>query len=524
MKFPLPVGHALVIVALLAGPAAARETPATDKRPNILIAVADDWSQGHSGAEGCSWVKTPAFDRIVRSGLLFTRAYTPNAKCSPSRAAMLTGRNPWQLGAAANHNCVFPPEFVTYPEALGKGGYFVGMTAKGWSPGIALDAAGQPREMTGTPFNGNTLDPPAGGILPIDYAANFADFLKAAPADRPWCFWYGSGEPHRNYEAGSGQTKGGGKTSDIDRVPGFWPDNDTVRNDMLDYALEVAHFDLHLGRMLDRLAESGQLENTLVIVTSDNGMPFPGVKGQTNERANHIPLAASWPRGIRNPGRRVDALVSLIDLAPTFIELAGLLPADSRMASVTGRSLTDLFDANPSGPPRDQVLLGRERNDVGRPHDQGYPVRGIIRDRWLYLHNFEPDRWPAGNPETGYMDSDGSPTKTEVLKSRTKGHPRFWQTCFGKRSTDELYDIVSDPDCLDNLAPNTVSADLKQRLFKSLTEQGDPRMSDRGSTFDEFPYAVESLRNFHERYLRGERPATGWIRKSDYEPVLIKSN
>ena len=72
-------------------------------RPNILFAIADDWSGGHAGAYGCRWIKTPAFDRVAESGLLFTRAYTPNAKCSPSRASILTGRNPWQLKAAARH-------------------------------------------------------------------------------------------------------------------------------------------------------------------------------------------------------------------------------------------------------------------------------------------------------------------------------------------------------------------------------------------------------------------------------------
>lgn len=524
MKFFSPARSAAVIVGLLTGWACAQEVSVSEKRPNILIAVADDWSHCHSGAEACSWVRTPAFDRIAREGILFTRAYTPNAKCSPSRAAILTGRNPWQLGAAANHNCIFPPEFETFSEALGKVGYFVGMTAKGWSPGIALDAAGQPRKMAGTPFDKRTLKPPTSGIFPIDYAANFADFLEAAPADRPWCFWYGSGEPHRDYEAGSGQAKAGKKTTDIDRVPGCWPDNETVRGDMLDYALEVEYFDLHLGRMLDQLAKSGQLANTLVIVTSDNGMPFPGVKGQTYEQSNHIPLAVSWPRGIKKPGRKVDSLVSLIDLAPTFLELAGLKPIDCGMAPIAGRSLTDLFDANPTGAPRDQVLVGRERNDVGRPHDQGYPVRGIIRDRWLYLHNFELGRWPACNPETGYMDTDGSPTKTEVLKSRTTGNRRFWQTCFGKRGADELYDIIKDPDCLVNLAPNPVSIDLQQRLFKSLTAQSDPRIGGQGEIFDHFPYARESLRDYYERYLRGERPAAGWIRKSDYEPAPTESN
>ncbi len=499
-------------------------TASPERRPNILIAVADDWSYGHAGAYGCTWVKTPAFDRIARNGILFTRAYTPNAKCSPSRAALLTGRYPWQLGAAANHEPYFPPEFKTYPETLAAHGYFVGMTAKGWSPGIALDVAGSPRDLAGRPFNSHSAKPPTSGILPIDYAASFSDFLKEAPTGHPWCFWYGSGEPHRNYEAGSGAAKGGKKIQNIDRVPGYWPDNEVVRNDLLDYALEIEHFDHHLGRMLDLLAAKGLLENTLVIVTSDNGMPFPRAKGQAYESSNHIPLAASWPAGIKHPGRTGAAYVSLIDLAPTFLNLAGLKPEETGMALLAGRSLTDIFQADSKAPQRDRIILGRERNDVGRPQDQGYPVRGIIRDQRLYLHNFEPDRWPGGNPQTGYLDCDGSPTKTEILRSRSGGDKRIWELNFGKRPTQELYHIDTDSDCLDNLATHPESQklirDLKQQLFATLTAQGDPRMSDKGAMFDSYPYSRESLRNFHGRFMLGERPAAGWVLESDFETTF----
>jgi len=273
-------------------------------RPNILFAIADDWSFGHAGAYGCPWVKTPAFDRVADQGVLFSHAYTPNAKCAPSRACILTGRNSWQLEAAANHVPYFPPKFKTFMEALGEQGWFVGHTAKGWAPGVATNAAGKPRQMTGQAFNTRTAKPPATGIGPNDYAANFAEFLNAAPKDKPWCFWYGAIEPHRGYEYGSGVSKGGKRLADVERVPGCWPDNETVRNDMLDYAFEVEHFDRHLGRMLAELEKRGLLDNTLVVVTSDHGMPFPRVKGQAYEPSNHIPLAMMWRKGLKQPGRR----------------------------------------------------------------------------------------------------------------------------------------------------------------------------------------------------------------------------
>jgi hypothetical protein len=234
----------------------AEETARHPAKPNILFAIADDWSFGHAGAYGCKWVKTPAMDRVAREGILFTHAYTPNAKCTPSRSCIITGRNSWQLKAAADHWSIFPPEFKSFVEAMGERAYVTGMTGKGWGPGIAKDAAGQPRQMTGKPFDARKTAPPTNEMSRIDYAGNFADFLEAAPKDQPWFFWYGAHEPHRDYEYGSGVSKGGKKTSDIDRVPACWPDTEEVRNDMLDYALEVEHFDRHLERNAGRIEKT----------------------------------------------------------------------------------------------------------------------------------------------------------------------------------------------------------------------------------------------------------------------------
>ncbi|MHC4994952.1 MAG: sulfatase family protein, partial [Planctomycetota bacterium] len=392
-------------------------------RPNILFCIADDWSYPHAGAYGTGWVKTPAFDRVAREGLLFNNAYTPNAKCAPSRACILTGRNSWQLEEAANHIAAFPSKFKTYVEALKEHGYFVGFVAKGWRPGRpGKRSDGTYRKLTGQGFNRRQTPPPGEGMSPIDYAANFVDFLDAWDGDEsgdgPFCFWYGAIEPHRRYEYGSGVAKAGKKLSEIDRVFGFWPDNEVTRHDLLDYAFEVEHFDDHLGRMIAELERRGLLANTLIVVTADNGMPFPRVKGEAYELSNHMPMAVMWGDGIRRPGRVIDDYVSFIDLAPTFLEVAGLSVREVGMAPSPGVSLTDIFESGKSGrvnAARDHVLIGKERHSVGRPNDVGYPIRGIVKDGVMYLENFEPDRWPIGNPETGYLNSDGSPTKTEIL-------------------------------------------------------------------------------------------------------------
>lgn len=511
---------ALVLAALLITSFSSQAAPP----PNILFAIADDWG-AHAGAYGTPWIKTPAFDRVAKEGLLFNHAYTPNAKCAPSRACILTGRNSWQLKEAANHICYFPPEFKGWAEALAEHGWNVGHTTKGWGPGVANDATGKPRAMTGKPWNRRRTEAPTAEISNSDYAANFTDFLDAAPKDKPWCFWYGSLEPHRGYEFGSGVKLGGKKLSDIDRVPACWPDSDVVRNDMLDYAFEAEHFDRHLGRMLDELEKRGLLENTLVIVTADHGMPFPRSKGNANMLANHVPFAAMWKKGIAHPGRVIDDFISFVDLAPTFIELAGLQWSQTGMAASSARSLTEIFQSDKAGQviaARDHVLLGKERTDVGRPNDWGYPIRAIVTKDSAFIENFEPTRWPAGNPETGYMDCDAGATKTLILDAHRKNTADpFWQLCFGMRPATEFYDLKQDPDLVKNLSGDPRMAPLRAQLHRELTAQSDPRMEGKGSIFDQYEHSTKANVGFYEKFMRGEPVKAPWISPSDIEPKKI---
>jgi arylsulfatase A-like enzyme len=215
--------------------------------------------------------------------------------------------------------------------------------------------------------------------------------------------------------------------------------------------------------------------------------------------------------------------VSFIDLAPTFLDLAGAPPIESS----PGRSLRDVFNGGQSGrnnPARSHVLIGRERNDVGRPNDVGYPVRGIVQDGWIYLENSEPTRWPAGNPETGYLDTDGSPTKTFILQNhRTTPADLPWQMCFGFRPERELYRLDADPDCILNLATHIEHAarmeSLRSQLWSELKTQGDLRALGRGNEFEAFPSADKANAHFYERYLRGETLRAGWVDQGDFEKI-----
>lgn len=513
----------LALLTLL-GPSVDAQT----KPPNILFAIADDWG-AHAGAYGTKWVQTPSFDRIAREGILFRHAYTPMAKCAPSRAIVLTGRHLWQNEEAGNHMSYFPAKLKSWPEVLLEKGWHMGITGKGWGPGVANDAQGKPRQITGKPYNARKSPGPTSGIGNNDYAANFVDFLDAAPAEQPWCFWYGCQEPHRAYEFQSGVKKAGKQLSDIDRVPEYWPDEETVRHDMLDYALEVEHMDKHLGRMLAELEKRGQLDNTLIIVTSDHGMPFPRAKGYAYHDSNHVPMAIRWPGGMKHTGRTIDDFVDFTDLAPTILDMAGIAAKESGMQPITGKSLREIISSDKSGQvvaARDHVLIGKERTDVGRPKDQGYPIRGIVTASHMLLKNYEPTRWPAGNPETGYLDTDGSPTKTLIInRGRVNRDDKFWRWNLGIRPSLELFELSHDPDCVRNLADSLSQTNrlrqLEVRMEDELKSQGDPRMFGKGQLFDE--YAPTQGGGFYEKYLRGEKVNAGWVSPSDFEKEPIST-
>lgn len=483
---------------LVAGIPLASAQPA--RRPNILFVIADDWSYPHPNAEGHTWIKTPAFDRVAREGVRFTNCFTSNPKCSPSRATILTGRNSWQLKEAVNHYSIFPTEFPVYPSLLEKAGYFTGFTGKGWGPGD-FKSTGWEHNPAGRPFERFTLKPPYSGISNKDYTRNFEYFLGQKPKDAPFCFWLGGHEPHRGYEQGSGE-RAGRSPADV-KLPSYYPDNRIIRSDMLDYALEVEWFDRHLGQVLKKLEDLGELDNTFVVVTSDNGMPFPRAKGQIYDHSFHLPMAIRWGKQIPG-GRVVDDFINFRDFAPTFMELAGLKPAPT----MTGRSFLDVLRSGKSGvvdATRNVMLIGKERHDLGRPYDQGYPIRAIRTPEYLYIRNYEPDRWPVGNPETGYRNCDDGPSKGFLLSNFNE----FYRMSFGKRPAEELYALKKDPDAVNNVAPETdyakIKRDLRDRMETMLRAEGDPRALGNAAFFDTIEYTGPKSHSY-DNWLKNQKP------------------
>jgi arylsulfatase A-like enzyme len=427
-----------------------------DHRPNIVFMIADDWSYPHASVYGDKIVKTPNFDKVANEGVLFTNSFCAAPTCTASRGGVCTGQAIHRLDEGANLYGSLPGRFKTYPDILEAQGYTVGMSGKGWAPG-PLENAGRTRNPAGPEFK------------------NFKEFMAQAPKDKPFCFWFGSHFPHRDYEPGCG-AKSGMKPEDVE-VPPFLPDTPEIRNDILDYYWEVQQFDAQVGAVLGNLELSGRAENTIVVITSDNGMPFPRSKANLYDVGTHMPLAIRWPAKVRG-GRKVDDPVGHTDFAPTFLDAAGIKPP----SDMTGTSLLDLLQGDGN---RDAVFTERERHVNCRKGDLSYPARAVRTKDFLYIRNFRPDLWPAGDPEMWvavgpFGDIDTSPSKKLLLNRRDDSEIKpFFDLATAKRPAEELFDLKKDPWNLHNVADDPDYAGTTKKLAKKLkawmAKTDDPR-------------------------------------------------
>ncbi|WP_442484235.1 sulfatase family protein [Aeoliella sp. SH292] len=458
-------------------------TTAAD-RPNILFCLADDWGWPHAAAYADETAETPAFDRIASEGVLFQRAYVSSPSCTPSRNSILTGQQFYRLDEGANLHSSLDPRHPNFMFLLRDAGYQIGHWRKVWGPGDPL-ALGYKKHPCGPP-------------------KSFAKFFRERDKSKPFCFWFGTADPHRPYEKGAG-IKSGIDPAKI-RVPDFYPDTPEIRSDLADYYFEVARWDRDVAAAMQQLEEAGELENTLIVITGDHGMPFPRCKGNLYDWGSRVPLAMRWGARIE-PGQVVDDFVSLTDLAPTFLEAAGVAVPDE----MTGRSLLPMVtsETQSAEQDRDFVVYGRERHTPAQamPSMDGYPSRAIRTDRWLLIQNFEPDRWPTGvasgatHPIDKFADTDDGPTKQFFIEHQNDPQiAPFFELSFGKRPAVELYDCQADPDQVKNLASDPAHAatvaELRTKLMEYLEQTGDPRPEN--APFDEYPYRAKYL----ETYLK----------------------
>ena len=447
---------------------------AEQKRPNIVFAIADDWGY-HASVLGTKVVKTPTFDMLAETGVMFEHAYVSSPSCTPSRNAVLSGQFHWRLDAGANLYGSLPLEHKVYPHLLKDAGYHIGHWRKSFGPGKVL------RDV-----------PPAGPQY-----KGFDAFLEDRNEGQPFCFWFGTHDPHRGFKLNSGAQSG--MNIDEVEVPPYWPNNAKVRGDIADYYLEVQRYDRELGEALDKIEALGELDNTIVVMTSDHGMPFPRCKSNLYDDGARVPLVIRIPGGAA--GRKVSDFVSLVDIAPTFLDAAGLDIPDA----MSGKSLMPILQKEipSSWQGRSSMIFGKERHVPCQEGSlAGYPCRAIRTSDFLLIKNYETDRWPSGTPNwqqafkknSWLGDCDNGPTKDVVVAMKGKGAEgdRFYQLNFGKRPAYELFDVRKDPHQVDNLADNPEYAaklkELQELLVTQLKEHGDPRELGGGEKFDAYPY------------------------------------
>lgn len=436
---------------------------AQNRRPNVLLLLADNWAAPHASCLGDPVVKTPNFDRLANEGVLFTHAFAPNPSCSPSRSSLLTGKTTHRLGAAANLYGPLSPEVPRYPQLLEEAGYFIGLMGKGWAPGdIPPEPDGRRRNFAGDSFE------------------SFDAFLAARPSGKPFCFWFGSRDPHVPWDRGQ-QFRSRLGASRI-RIPEHLPDDPSVREDILGYYAEVAQFDLECGEILDTLRKRGELDNTLVVMTGDNGWQLPRGLANCYDLGVRIPLAMRFPERIRK-GQVRDDYASIYDLMATFLEAAGVAAPDV----MDGRSLFSSFR-------RREIFLERERHANVRKGDLSYPIRGVRTADFLYLRNLEPERWPAGDSEFywavgPYGDVDNSRSKEHLMQAKPQP---YFDLCFAKRPAEELFDLKKDPDQVRNIAADpamqSVKTQLAARVDQWMRGTADPRANGNTSLWDDVPY------------------------------------
>ncbi len=455
------------------------------ERPNIVFAIADDWGWPHASIyQNDDVCQTPTFDAIARNGILFHHAYISSPSCTPSRNAILTGQYHWRLGGGGNLWSVLDTKHQTYPHLLEDRGYFTGSWRKSWGPG---NASNWQRYPSGKRFK----NPDA-----------FLAAWKEQNEGKPFCFWFGANDPHRGYKLHSGRESG----MDLSKIKLFkhYPDSPEIRGDVADYYFEVQRFDRELGQFLAKLKALRALENTIVVVTGDHGMPFPRCKSNLYDSGARVPLAIQWPKVIKK-GRVVDDFVSTTDLAPTFLEAAGQEPLEA----MTGRSLMPIFGAPGSGRiqpgTRDHVIMGKERHVLAQeaPDTGGTPMRAIRTYDHLLIRNFRPDRWPAGTPNyeiatipgAWLADCDNGPTKTHMVDNKDKNeeYRMKYDLSFSKRPAFELYDLKKDPDQLHNIAASPDNSEvlnqLRATLETTLKATHDPRILGKGAeAFDRPKY------------------------------------
>ena len=453
-------------------------TGASTQRPNVVLIIADDVSADFSCFGG--QVETPHIDGLALDGVRFDNAYVTASSCSPSRNSIITGRYPHNTGAPELHMNLPEGQFM-FPQALKEAGYYTVLSGK-WHMGEAtrpafdlLDAAHYPNDPTG--------------------AVNWIQILQQRPKDRPFFLWYSAFDAHRPWEGDAEARPHDPAALDL---PVGIPDTPIARADFASYCDEVRRFDRYVGAVVAELKAQEVFENTLILVLSDNGRPFPRSKTSLYDSGMKTPLVAHWPEGKFQTGAVSDSLVSSIDLAPAILEAAGLPLA----AQLQGHSLLPIC-RDPEVETRD-FLFG-ERNW----HVQRACGRLVRQGDWVYMRDFTPGSYSFQmvNHEDGAY--------AELLRLRAEGELSAVQSeVFSTDRPEELlFNVSDDPDQLNNLAANPEHRQILLTLRRAL-DDWQARTGDSIPELDQMTPDRHDRETF-ERLYPGGRPSGGIVAGQD---------
>ncbi|QDV62843.1 sulfatase-like hydrolase/transferase [Crateriforma conspicua] len=410
-----------------------------DPRPNFVFLITDDISPDDLSIYGNDFVSTPNLKRLADRGLVFDNAYLTISSCSPSRCSMITGRYPHNTGASELH-LTLPDDQTTFVQLLRDAGYHTMISGKNHMA---------PPQQLG--FVESSDAKPAG-------AEKWVQHLRNRPADRPFFAWFASHDAHRAFEI----------TDDAPvydpqqvQVPPMMFDGPETRAELAGFYHEVSRTDHFLGKVMDELQRQGIAENTYLVYCSDNGRPFPRCKTYLYDSGIQTPLVVAGP-GVAVG--RTESLVSSIDYAGTFLELAGLEHPDT----VQGVSLVDVFQ-DPDARVRDVAFA--ERNwHVYQNHQ-----RAVRAGDWLYIWNAWPDRYSVAGESSSYVFA----AVRELWQAAERGKLNDAQALLTlpQQPAEMLFNVRNDPCQFDNLADEARYAETlgtMRQLFRQWErETGD---------------------------------------------------
>ena len=454
MKSNIPSGLFFALALIGASFASAAGQPAA--RPNVIILIADDVSWDDYGCYGNRSARTPHIDALAAGGLRFTEAYLTASSCSPSRSSIVTGRYPHNLGRGAELHQPIAANIPWFPALLRGAGYYTAIVGKNH---MTVD-----KPVPGDPTQPTAWDLVDAGVTPDNHGAEskWVSTIENRPKDRPFFLWFAAMDAHRAWDGDQEWVEAiyGPKHRPEDMVvPPFLADEPKTRQDLASHANEVTRFDYFVGQVVQALKAQGELERTLLFVLADNGRPFPRAKTRLHDSGMKTALVAHWPEGIKGRGVACSSLVSVIDLAPSILDIAGV----AATPSFQGVSLKPLF--------RDpRAVVRRHAFSEHNWHDYEAHGRAVRSEGFLYVRNARPEfAWQ------GPADAVASVSFQSLRARRDEGKltPEQADVFLKPRPVVELYRTAGDPNQMKNLAGNPEFAAVQKRLAKLLDQWAD---------------------------------------------------